>query len=75
MLLLVRFFFYLLWTLVKHFASAGELVGVGCLSSQGRGVGRPCGRLLPGGGLGNVIGQTGAAGAGHRRRPTEIKDK
>lgn len=43
-------------------------MGVGRLSSQRGGVGRPCGRLLSGGGFGHLVGQTGAAGAGHGRR-------
>lgn len=68
-------FLYLLRSLVKHLASAGELVGVGCLSSQCRGVRRPCGRLLSGGGLGHLVGQTGAAGARHGRRATEGTEK
>lgn len=68
-------FLYLLRSLVKHLASAGELVGVGCLSSQCRGVRWPCGRLLSGGGLGYLVGQTGAAGARHGRRATEGTEK
>lgn len=43
---------------------------MGGLSTQCGGVGRPRGRLLPGGGFGHLIGQTGAAGAGHGRRAT-----
>lgn len=68
-------FLYLLGSLVKHFASASKLVWVGRLSSQRWGVRRSCGRLLPGGGFGNVVGQTGAAGAGHWWRTTEVKEK
>lgn len=70
-----RVFLYLLRSLVKHLASAGELVWVGCLPSQCGGVGRPCGRLLSGGGFGHLISQTGAAGAGHGRRPAEGTEK
>lgn len=66
---------YLLRSLVKHLASAGELVGVRRLSSQCGGVGRPCGRLLSGGRFGYLVGQTGAAGAGHWRRPTGGTEK
>lgn len=60
----------LLWPLVEHLACAGELMGVGRLSSQSGGIGWTSGGLLSGGGLGHLIGQTGAAGAGHGRRPT-----
>lgn len=60
--------FYLLRALVKHLASAWKLVRVRRLSSQGGGVRRPCSRLLSGGRFGHVVGQAGAAGAGHGRR-------
>lgn len=43
---------------------------MGGLSTQCGGVGRPCGRLLSGGRFRHLIGQTGAAGAGHGRRAT-----
>lgn len=45
-------------------------MGVGRLSSQRGGVGRPRDRLLSGGGFGHLVGQTGAAGAGHGRGAT-----
>lgn len=50
-------------------------MGVGRLSSQRGGVRRPRGRLLSGGGFGHLVGQTGAAGAGHGRRATGGTEK
>lgn len=62
---------HLLRTLVKHFPSAWKLVRVRRLSSQCGCVGGPRGGLLSVGGFGDVVGQAGAAGAGHGWRATE----
>lgn len=61
---------YLLRALVKHLASARELVRVGCLPSKGGGVWRPCAWLLSGSRFGHIVGQAGAAGTWHGRRAT-----